>query len=205
MFLQGIDTETRQQIENLLALYYKNGGDVPIHLGLLIDLLAELIKKEITLLRMSSSRRKNRGLVQPHRGGFDIEVNFLNPLPQRRFTVAHEIGHILHTFDYTVETPQQRPERASYANFRVNKNEEYICDEIACYILCPQELLVKFLEDFHNIQCQLELFRKKQIPPYYAKMKLLARIFDIPLSKLIWYIKRQFGEEKILSLINSSQ
>jgi Zn-dependent peptidase ImmA (M78 family) len=204
MFLERVDVETRQQIDNLLALYDKNEGGIPTHLGLLMDLLADLIKKEILLKWYSSPEKGDWGTTGVFKGGFNININRSKPFVHRRFTVAHEIGHILRTFDYTIETPRQKPERESSCIFR-NMKEEYICDEIACYILCPQELVIKFLGDFDNIPCQLELFRKKQMPPYYAKMKLLAGIFDIPLSKLIWYVKRQFGEEKILSLINSSQ
>lgn len=204
MLLQGIDTETRQQIDNLLALYYKNGGGLPVDIELLIKLLARLTDNYIEIIEDSWSARK-RGYCSPVRWGFFIYVNHFDSSVQKRFTVGHEIGHILHTYDYNeYEIPRQRPYRESSVVFR-NEEEERICDEIACYILCPQELVTKFLEDFHNIPCQLELFRRRERPPFHTKLKLISEIFGIPLPKFCWYIKRQFGEEKILSLINSSQ
>jgi len=207
MFLQNVDTETRQQIENLLALYYRSGGEIPIHLGSLIDLLANLIDKEIILKSYDSSKKSDRGHVMPFQGGFNIWLNRLTPFVQRRFTAAHEAGHILRTFDYNCGKDQmskQRIGRESNCIFR-NMKEEYICDDIACYILCPQELVIKFIEDFHNIPCQLELFRKRQETSFVARLKLISKIFEIPTAEFYRYIKRQFGEEKILSLINSSQ
>ncbi len=202
MFLKNIDTETRQQIDNLLALYYKNGGGLPLDIELLIKLLAGLIDNEIELIE--DFRLKRGGTLNPIRWGFRIYISHNDLLLQKRFTIGHEIGHILHTFDYTEDIPRQKSGRESNCIFR-NMNEEYICDDIACYLLCPQELVIKFIEDFHNIPCQLELFRKKQVLPFVARLKLISKIFGIPLAEFYRYIKRQFGEEKILSLINSSQ
>ena len=202
MFLQGVDTETRQQIDNLLVLYYKRGGGLPVDIELLIKSLSRLTDNYIEIIEDFWSTRK-KGYTSPVRWGFRIYVGYSDSLFQKRFTIGHEIGHILHTYDYTEEMPTQRPWRRSPMIFP-NREEECICDEIAGYILCPQELVIKFLEDFQNIPCQLELFRKRQGPPFHAKLKLLSEIFGIPLPKFCWYIKRQFGKEKLLSLINSA-
>ena len=204
MFLENIDAETRRQIDNLLALYYKNGGGLPVDIELLTKLLARLIDSDIELIEDFWSKRK-RGITSPVRWGFRICVNHSDSLFQKRFTIGHEIGHILHTYDYNeYEIPRQKPYRESPMIFP-NKEEENICDEIAGYILCPQELLIKFLEDFHNIPCQLELFRKKQVSPFVARLKLISKIFGIPSAEFYKHIKRQFGEEKLLSLINPAQ
>ncbi len=200
MFLKQIDTETRQQIDNLLVLYSKNGGGLPVNIELLINLLARLIDNKIELIERDCGDRG--GYTFPVRGGFFICVPLLDSFVHTRFPIGHEIGHIFHTFDYTEEIPTQRPGRKSSVVFP-NKEEECICDEISGYILCPQELVIKFLEDFCNIPCQLELFCKRQRPTYYAKMKLISEIFGIPISKFNWYIKKQFGEEKLSSLTNS--
>ncbi|MBU2082293.1 ImmA/IrrE family metallo-endopeptidase [Patescibacteria group bacterium] len=203
MFLKNIDAETRQQIDNLLVLYYKSGGEIPINFELLIKLLARLTDNYIEIIEDFQS--KKGGILSPVRWGFRVYVGQSDSLFQKRFTIGHEIGHILHTYDYNeYEIPRQKPYRESPMIFP-NKEEENICDEIAGYILCPQELLIKFLEDFHNIPCQLELFRRRERPPFHAKLKLLSEIFEIPISKFCWYIKRQFGEEKLLSLINSTK
>ena len=204
MFLKNIDAETRQQIDDLLALYYENGGEIPIHLESLIDLLADLINKKIILKWYNSSEKRDRGSVVPSQGGFNIWLNRLMPFVQRRFTAAHEVGHIIHTFDYTKENPRQRPERESTCIIK-NMKEEYICDDIACFILCPQELVIKFIEDFYNIPCQLELFRKKQESSFVARLRLKSKIFEVPTAEFYGYIKRQLGEEKISSLKNSTQ
>lgn len=198
--------ETRQQIKNLLALYYKNGGGLPINIELLVKLLAELIDNKIEIIEdfRQSHRKTRKGYISPIRWGFLIYINHFNPLVQKRFTISHEIGHILHTYDYTEERPEQISGRKSSMIFP-NEKEEHICDDIACYILCPQELVIKFIEDFHNIPCQLELFRKKQVSPFVARLKLISKIFGIPSAEFYKHIKRQFGEEKLLSLINSSQ
>jgi len=201
MFLKNIDAETRQQIENLLALYYKSGGGLPVDIELLIKLLAKLIDNEIEIIK--DFIIKKGGILSPVQWGFRIYVGYTNLLFQKRFTIGHEIGHILHTFDYTEDVPQQKPERESNCIFK-NMGEEYICDDIACYLLCPQELVIKFMEDFHNIPCQLELFRKKQTSPFTARLKLISKIFGIPSAEFYRYVKRQFGEEKILSLVNST-
>lgn len=197
-----VDFEIHQQIDNLLALYSRRNGDrLPVDVEILVNLLAKLIDKKIELVERDVN---GRGYTVSVQGGFLIYVNHSDTLSQKRFTIGHEIGHILHTFDYTKETPHQRPERASYAFYSIRKEEESICDEIAMYILCPQKLLIEILKGFSNIPCQLDLLRKKQIPPYYSRMKLLSEIFDSPLSKFIWYIERRFGEEKLLSWINST-
>ncbi|MFH1565193.1 MAG: ImmA/IrrE family metallo-endopeptidase [bacterium] len=204
MLLQGIDSETHQQIDKLLALYYKSGGGLPIDLNLLINLLAKLIDNYIELIE-DFWNEKRRGITSPVRWGFFIYVNHFDSSVQKRFTVGHEIGHILHTYDYNeYEIPRQRPFRESSVIFR-NEKEELICDEIACYILCPQELLIKFLEDFDNIPCQLELFRKKQESSFVARLRLISKIFKIPSAEFYKHIKRQFGKEKLLSLINSNK
>ena len=202
MFLQGVDTETRRQIDNLLVLYYKNGGELPVNIELLIKLLARLIDNEIEIIEDFWDKR--RGITFPVRWGFRIYVSHSDPIVQKRFTTVHEIGHILHTYDYNEdEIPRQKFGGESSLIFP-KKSEEYICDEIACYILCPQELVIKFLEDFDNIPCQLELFRKKQVSPFIARLKLISEIFGVPSAEFYRHIKRQFGEEKILSLINST-
>ncbi len=202
MFLENIDAETRQQIDNLLALYYKNGGRLPIDFELLIKLLAKLTDNYIEIIE-DFWNEKRRGITSPVRWGFRIYVNHSDSLIQKRFTIGHEIGHILHTYDYSeYEVPRQRFGKESSIIF-LHENEERICDEIACHILCPQELVIKFLEDFNNIPYQLELFRKKQVSPLGVRLRLISKIFEIPSAEFYKHIKRQFGEEKILSLKNS--
>lgn len=210
MFLQQVDSETHQQIDNLLVLYNKNEGKLPVDVELIVDSLADLIGKEISLIEKDFGDKRSRdfvspGLVLPIQGGFCIEVNHFNSCIEKRFTVGHEIGHILHTFDYTIETPRQIPARASYGAFRVNDEEEDICDEIAMYIFCPWELVVNFVNNFHSIPCQIELFREKQKPAYLLRMEWICKKFGISISKFEWYVKKHFGEEKLLSLKNSTQ
>jgi len=201
MFLKNIDTETRQQIDNLLTLYYKNGGGLPVDIELLIASLCRVIDVDIELHERFFCLRNNRGLLMPIENGFVIEVNRLDTFAERRVTVGHEIGHILYSFDYDLyEIPQQKPERQSTSIFP-NKTVEQICDEIASYILCPPDLLADFLKHFDEILYQPDLFAEKQQTVFLFRMNFIAKKFGIPLAQLYRYIILQFGKEKLVSLI----
>ena len=201
MFLQNIDAETRQQIDNLLALYQKSGGGLPVDIELLIASLCKVIDVDIELHERFFCLRNNRGLLMPIENGFSIEVNRLDTFAERRVTIGHEIGHILYSFDYDLyEIPQQKPERKSTTIFP-NKTVERICDEIAGYILCPPDLLTDFLEHFDEILYQPDLFAEKQQTVFLFRMNFMAKKFGIPLTQLYRYIILQFGKEKLIRLI----
>lgn len=204
MFLQQVDFETREKIEKLLVFYKKEEGNFPINIYLLIELLSELIDCRIELVEVLE--KPKTACILPIEYGFRIFINNKDSIAEKRFSVGHEIGHILYSFDYDLYlVPQQKPERQSAMIFP-NKGVEQICDKIAGYIFCPSDLLVDFLEHFDEIpyQYQLELFTKKQESIFLHRMNFVAKKFGIPLTKLYRYMVLQFGKEKILSLINSA-
>ena len=201
MFLKNIDAETRQQIDNLLALYYKNGGGLPVDVELLITSLCEAIDVQVEVCERLFCLRKNRGFLMPIENGFVIEINHLDTSAEKRFTIGHEIGHIFYSFDYDLyEIPQQKPGRQSTSCFP-NKMVEQICDEIAYFILCSLDLLTDFLEHFNKILYQPDLFTEKQQTLFLFRMNFIAKKFGIPLLQLYRYIISQFGKEKLVCLI----
>ena len=205
MFLENIDFETRQQIENLLILYNKNGGGLPVNVELLIKSLSELIYCRIELVEIL--KESKAACLLPIEYGFRIYISEKDTNIEKHFSVGHEIGHILYSFDYdSYLIPQQKPKEQSTIIFP-NKRIEQICDEIAGYIFCPSDMLMDFLEHFGEIpyQYQLELFTEKQESLFAYRMNFVAKKFGIPLTKLCQYIVSQFGKEKLLSLINFSQ
>jgi Zn-dependent peptidase ImmA (M78 family) len=102
-----------------------------------------------------------------------IKVNeTLHPYRQR-FTIAHELGHVLHTQLYQefADTYQ-----CSTGTFMDKKKEERFCDFFASYILIPDKAIVEF-SDWRGISIR-KLVRK-------------AHELKVSLTPLVWRVLEQ--------------
>lgn len=81
---------------------------------------------------MNVSSMNIRGKLVPKRNWFIAYINNTLPLSKRRFTLAHELAHIL-----SFNTNRERP---TY-DVKHSQEEENICDEIARALLLPRSLI----------------------------------------------------------------
>lgn len=81
-------------------------------------------------------------------GGAVIGVNSLHPIARRRFTLAHEIGHLLLHKNEDLHVDEHNPIglRTKKSGLAVDA-KEIEANQFAAELLMPQEMLAKDLED----------------------------------------------------------
>jgi hypothetical protein len=81
------------------------------------------------------------GALTRTRSGYLIHVNYTSPLSRKRFTVAHEIGHIL--CDELSGTYPGTRYRSSNPPIAIQQEERF-CQRFAAYLLIPDETIAEF-------------------------------------------------------------
>lgn len=91
--------------------------------------------RSIDLVEMSQA-----GRLIPDEGGYRIQLNASHPVPKRRFTIGHEIGHLL------IPSYRRQPHHVEdiatgqFDASDASQEEEYLCDIAATELLLPDRL-----------------------------------------------------------------
>ena len=107
-----------------------------------VEKLASLLNAEIVLQRFSG---EISGIVHRNQDGSAvIGVNSSHPTQRQRFTIAHEIGHLLLHADETLHVDKNFPIglRSGISGKSVDKNE-IEANQFAAALLMPSDLLSK--------------------------------------------------------------
>jgi Zn-dependent peptidase ImmA (M78 family) len=118
----------------------------------------------IVSFRERLSDRNARLVLQDGRP--TIEVNPLFSLESRRFSVAHEMGHVV---------VNVCAGRSPFERSCGEQNEERLCDRVAEALLTPREAVERFLLD-------LGPRRAGTAPPSCSSVRATARTFGVPID-----------------------
>lgn len=123
---------------------------------------------EFQILNLSSP--KFLGKLEPKQNGFIINLNKNLFSTQRRFTIAHEIAHIL-SYNTSGKWPIYEVSHSSF--------EEYFCDRIARTILLPKNLIDYKKFDIENIDRSQVEFIKQLWPDFkVSPWQIMKRLFE---------------------------
>lgn len=180
----------------------------PINEYVLVDIIEELkgIKIELKEVEEKAFVGLNEGLLMPKKGGFLLkystspfrgEERIISPTIRRRFTICHELAHILfYNCKEIVPKLHRQP-------------EEHICDNIARRLLLPEELLIPKFEEYEYNGDLIPLLRKIADEAKVSLYPLVKRVIEdlSLLEKTIitfWYVKEsleflpQEGTKKVI-------
>jgi Zn-dependent peptidase ImmA (M78 family) len=146
---------------------------------------------EFSILNLNQS--EFLGKLVPKNKGFIVNLNKNLFSTKKRFTIAHEIAHIL---SYNTSTDWPRPE------IRYSKTEEYYCDRIARAIILPKSLIDFKLFDlkrFNNYQLNYlkKLWREYEVSFWQIIIKLYEDLNDDSLVCIYW---KFYENESILRI-----
>lgn len=172
VLLQRLDRDSRRKLKKLVEAYKQAGGSIPLSFLVLHWVLEKTSGKKV-LVRDSCVTGVTPTPVDARiPEGFKILIESTSRIGLRRMRYAHEIGHIIHTYD-------SRYQRKIYP-FNYWDTEEDICEEIAMYLLCPPEEIGRHLNEHPP--------RGKNLSPHY--LKVLAKFFLVPKRDFEIYLKR---------------
>jgi len=156
----------------------------------------KIIKKwNIELKTLNLSQPEFLGKLEPKSEGFIVNLNKNLFTTKKRFTIAHEIAHIL-SYDTFSKWPVYE--------VRHSKIEEYYCDRIARAMILPKSLIDfdKFnLQeiDKEQIDSIKKLWREFRVSPWQIILKLYEEIDNYSLVCIYW---QYFKEELCLRIID---
>jgi Zn-dependent peptidase ImmA (M78 family) len=112
---------------------------------------------------------KESGLLDRYFGGYRIVVNIDHPLPRRRFTAAHELGHYVYHRDLIGDGISDAAYRTNdsgrYRNAKIRPRHETEANQFAATVLMP-EALINRLSHEENL-------------PIPARIDDLARLLEV--------------------------
>lgn len=163
---------------------------------LIVDEWIEKImsKWQMTYRILNFSQTNVFGKLEPTKGGFIININKNLFSTQRRFTIAHELAHVI-SFDVSQEWP--------VSQIRHSKVEEYFCNRVARNILLPKSLIDFSLFDIENLdRNQVEqikyLWPEFKVSSWQIVKKLLEDNGSELLVGILW---EYFPKEGCLKII----
>jgi Zn-dependent peptidase ImmA (M78 family) len=139
----------------------------PIDENKLITVVEEMkgIKIELEEMKKENPAELREGILIPTAGGFLIKYVKNNSLFRRRFTISHELAHILF-YDCSNCVPKLP-----------KKPEEYVCDEIARKLLLPKRTL--------ELEFQKYRLTAGNLIPFLREVAKAARVSMYPLVKSV--------------------
>ena len=160
-FLKGDKETVEKWIDEILIRYQQKEGDVilPIDARKLVTVMEELKGIKIELEEKERvSVHEDEGILIPQRGGFILKCGsnpykgkekYFNPVARKRFTICHELAHILfYNCNDAIPKISIIP-------------REHICNEIARELLLPKEAVKKkFSEEYDSDSDSLPFLRK---------------------------------------------
>lgn len=152
------------------------------------------MKWNIEVKTLNISQSNFLGKLEPKQNGFIIHLNKNLFTTQKRFTIAHEVAHIL-SYNISQKWPVYEVVHS--------KIEEYFCDRIARAILLPKNLIDLGNIDLDNLdRSQIDLI--KTIWPEFkvSPWQIIKKIFeDKNSNSLIGIIWEYFPKESCLRII----
>ena len=113
--------------------------------GHLESLAEQLGVKSIATRPLTNVQDSHSGvdaMLVPVREGYSVVINEKAPYTRQRYSLAHELGHIMLLSDQlpTLTPPSPTRYRSSGSAAEDTKAEERLCDAIAAELLMPQEI-----------------------------------------------------------------
>lgn len=108
------------------------------------------------------------------KGKYAIYVNIIHPITRQRFSIAHDLAHlVLHPDEIKAKGGLNREERIG----NKTKEQEEAADELAEEILMPKELVDKYLKE-NNIDKTIKIDSSLiiKIADYFKVSKIVATI-----------------------------
>lgn len=142
----------------------------------------------VEIRRLNLSQSNFLGLLEPKENGFLLNLNKNLYTTVKRFTIAHEIVHIL-SFD----TNNKWPERKVIHSLI----EEQFCDKVARSILLPSPIvnldnLGLRKVDENQVQIFTKLWKEYQISPWQIILKLYD-MSDGSTICILWHYREEEG------------
>jgi len=110
------------------------------------------------------------GRLVPRGTEFEIEINSSHPNGRRRFSHAHEIGHLL--IPSYRGSPKLREDHIT-GEFQRDQEEEFLCDTAAAELVMPRDLFRAAVgEDALGIDCLLRVAEEFQVSLEAAGIRL---------------------------------
>lgn len=147
--------------DEILVQYRQKVGNIilPMDEKILVVAMEELKGIKIELEEKEKvSVHKNEGILMPKRGGFKLRYGansykekerIFNPVARKRFTICHELGHILF-YDCSHTIPR----------LSINPRE-HVCHEIARRLLLPKDTVKKKFSEEYNSETSLVPFLRE--------------------------------------------
>jgi len=126
--------------------------------------------------------QKSKGMLMVKEGGFAISLasryKYSSYLEEKRFTVAHEIGHT-YFYDVQEDIPKRYPWLGSFS-----QAEEIICDTFASELLMPEDLIINdYLKKSQEISSShlfidqlIELSVQYSVTKYVMGLRLIREL-----------------------------
>ena len=146
---------------------------------------------EFNILNLSNS--KFLAKLEPKKKGFVINLNKNLYTTKKRFTVAHEIAHIL-SYDTSLNWPVYQ--------IKHSKIEEYFCDLIARSMILPRTL-IDFRKlnlekiDEEQIEFIKSLWKEFRVSPWQIILKLYEETDNKSLVCILW---KYIQDESVLRI-----
>ena len=120
----------------------------PLHLKPLAD---ELGVKRLLTRPLTGVQDQHPGvdaMLVPLPQGYSVVINENAPHPRQRYSLAHELGHImlLETDSSALRPTRATRYRSSNSATQAKKTEERLCDAIAAELLMPEEIFTREVE-----------------------------------------------------------
>jgi Zn-dependent peptidase ImmA (M78 family) len=153
-----------------------NGAYVELNRSVLQYFNVSGIKVVDRSRKTGSAKREVGGLKAAERGYF-VEVSNNLSLSDRRFVVAHELGHT-----FWLKAGSLEPLSRKQSRF-IDPDIEYLCDLAAAYLLCPDFLLDP--RQFRNFRFGVELaYTAHAISESFRAARNLRVPFSIVLQRI---------------------
>ncbi|MBS3914643.1 MAG: ImmA/IrrE family metallo-endopeptidase [Bacteroidetes bacterium] len=136
----------------------------------------------IELIEEDLGNAKFHGKLVPKRNGFNLFLNSSLFPTQRRFALAHELGHLV-SFDTTFEWPKYVVKHSW--------NEELFCNQVARGILLPKIIFDTLNINLQNVDSiNYTLFAQIWKEYLVSPLQIIRRLYDLYINKnvstIIW-------------------
>lgn len=136
-------SSSEQEAKKLLERMAVKNPPVPV------EKIAESLRARIVFKPVSDGEDDVSGMLYRSKDRIVIGVNGAHHMHRQRFTIAHEIGHlVLHKGEMYIDTPSIKF-RDSKSGLAID-NEEIEANGFAAELLMPREFLEKSLESLYT-------------------------------------------------------
>lgn len=198
----------RDKFDKALDIYQKMYGVIPVKTRVIRGIISHIIGWKIEYDLLDFEGRK--AYVLAANGTFTILVSRSTPTLERRSDIAHELAHILHSFEPDGNRMINIQSRMSKEE---SHREEQICDEIGANLLCPEwaidKQVVKAVEEIPDLtrnDLLAQLSQQLRFPKSELNAHLLRHYNGLSLDQgVIEGVTGQLSLEQILTLEGSGR